>query len=94
MSEKHSKLTGTLDSLKAELINVSTALRETRLDLSWEFLRAAETVRKAQEQLKEPSVPEIEGGGTTWWYVCGECHGNVDKRDHYCRHCGKELIWS
>ena len=37
---------------------------------------------------------EIEGDArSTWWYVCGECHGNIDWKDPYCRHCGKKAIW-
>lgn len=35
--------------------------------------------------------PEIEGGGSTWWYVCSECHGAIDKKDAYCKHCGAEM---
>lgn len=33
----------------------------------------------------------VEGGGTTWWMVCPECHGAVDQQDHFCRHCGQAL---
>lgn len=39
----------------------------------------------------EPVDIELEGGGSTWWYVCGECHGTIDERDAYCRHCGRKL---
>lgn len=38
-----------------------------------------------------PKETEMEGGGPTWWYVCPECHGAVDSRDHFCRHCGQAL---
>ena len=37
----------------------------------------------------EPVDIEIEGGGSTWWYVCEECHGPVDRNDLFCRHCGR-----
>ena len=37
---------------------------------------------------------EIEGGGHTWFFVCGECHGAIDSNDKYCRHCGREIIWA
>ena len=37
----------------------------------------------------EPVDMEIEGGGSTWWYVCEECHGSVDSNDLFCRHCGR-----
>ena len=36
---------------------------------------------------------EIEGGGLTWWYVCGECHSAIDRADKYCRECGRKIIW-
>jgi DnaJ-class molecular chaperone len=34
---------------------------------------------------------EIEGGGSSWWYVCPECHGAVDRGDRWCRHCGQKF---
>lgn len=37
--------------------------------------------------------PEIEGGGSTWWYVCPECHTAVTPRDPECKECGQELDW-
>ena len=53
------------------------------------------TLEKAREELKRliPVPTEIEGGGSTWFYVCGECHGQVDHRDSFCRHCGQKLDW-
>lgn len=48
--------------------------------------RMIDELLEAQE-----TEPELEGGGSTWWYVCGECHGAIDKRDAYCRHCGRKL---
>ncbi len=45
--------------------------------------------------LKEEPVPaELEGGGTTWWMVCGDCRGPIDTNDHYCKHCGRKVRWS
>jgi hypothetical protein len=42
--------------------------------------------------LKEQEAePEIEGGGSTWWYVCSECRGAIDDSDRYCRHCGARM---
>ena len=54
------------------------------------------TLSDAMALLKEqePTDPEIEGGGSSWWYVCSECHGPIDTRDKYCRHCGKEIRWT
>ena len=30
---------------------------------------------------------------TSWWYVCGECGGEIDYRDRFCRYCGKAVKW-
>jgi hypothetical protein len=35
---------------------------------------------------------ELEGGGITWWYVCGECHGTVNYKAKECQ-CGAVLKW-
>ena len=36
---------------------------------------------------------QIEGGGTTWFYVCAECHGQIERNDRFCRHCGQAISW-
>lgn len=38
--------------------------------------------------------PEIEGDRWTWYYVCSECHGQVDWHDEKCKHCGRRLDWT
>lgn len=43
---------------------------------------------------EEATTAEIEGGGSTWWIVCGECRGQIDTNDHYCKHCGRKVRWS
>ena len=50
-----------------------------------------EQMIKDTVKLMEQEDIEIEGGGTTWWHVCPECHGAVDKGDHFCRHCGQAI---
>ena len=43
---------------------------------------------------KPPAAPvEIEGGGMSWYYACGECHGEVRTGADRCEHCGAFLIW-
>ena len=51
--------------------------------------------RKAADALRRniQQEMELEGGGTTGWYVCPECHGEIDSSDHYCRHCGQAVKW-
>ena len=40
---------------------------------------------------EKPKQIEIEGGGSSWWFVCPECHGAIDKGDRFCRHCGQAV---
>ena len=54
----------------------------------------AEEYRKEHPELYAKAVPvEIEGGGYNWWYVCGECHGQVNTGDRACGHCESTLRW-
>lgn len=72
-----------------------------KLDSKWVYileeeartcLKLAESEEEILKQL-EPLEPELEGGGRSWWYVCDECHGAIDFRDRYCRHCGRRQEW-
>lgn len=49
-----------------------------------------EAIDTVAEQFTPVEI-ELEGGGTTWWYVCEDCHGAVDKSDLYCKHCGRPV---
>ena len=88
-----------MKELKSELETVSGALRglsrnvrEMEMEMSARFYFASEICKKATESLRsDPAEIEIEGGGHNWWHVCGECHGNVDIEDKWCKHCGSEL---
>lgn len=55
------------------------------LDVPWDLID--ETLALLKE--KEPVHMEIEGGGSTWWYVCEECHASVSPGDRFCRQCGR-----
>jgi len=53
-----------------------------------------ETLSRMIDELTEREKPkkiEIEGGGWNWWNVCPECHGPIDSKDHFCRHCGQAV---
>lgn len=39
----------------------------------------------------KPVTQEVEGGGSSWWYVCSECHSQIDSKDRYCRQCGRPI---
>lgn len=41
----------------------------------------------------EPMEPDMEGGGTSWFYVRGDCHGVIDCKAEKCRHCGRPVKW-
>lgn len=45
------------------------------------------------EEYRKEHEPELEGGGSSWWYVCPECHGPIDSDENPCRHCGQIIIW-
>lgn len=55
-----------------------------------------ELIREAHRMLKrmEAVEPELEGGTSSYWYVCGACHGIVDVKDAYCKHCGTKIKWN
>ena len=58
------------------------------------FIRMLKDARDIIKELTERAKPqqiEMEGGGSTWWYVCPECHGPIDSKDHFCRHCGQAV---
>ena len=75
-------------------ISISTAIRTEQPASSLFWLRMAGVVEEAAKMLENslPTGIEIEGGGSSWWYVCEECRGAVDTSDSYCKHCGRKLI--
>ena len=49
--------------------------------------------KKREEELTAEA--EIEGGGMTWYFVCGECHGALPEHNAvYCPHCKRRIIWT
>lgn len=62
------------------------------LDINYSLPRS-KMIREAAEALRRniPQEMEKEGGGSSWWYVCPECHGAIDRHDMFCRHCGQAL---
>ena len=62
------------------------------LDINYSLPRS-KMIREAAEALRRniPQKMEIEGGGSSWWYVCPECHGAIDSQDRFCRHCGQAV---
>ena len=46
-----------------------------------------------EPDMEIPIKPDAEGGYPSWWYVCGECHGEIGNGDSYCKHCGQKVLW-
>ena len=82
-----------LEETAAWNLHVATAVRMMDPDQSYLFFKESELITKAAEEMKKriPKEMEIEGGGKTWWYVCPECHGAIDRKDSWCRHCGQAI---
>lgn len=72
--------------------HLNDCMEASRRDNTWVFVRK-DIVEDAIVLLKEqePVEPELEGGGSSWWHVCGECHGTIDDSDNFCRHCGRRI---
>ena len=62
------------------------------LDINYSLPRS-KMIKEAAEALRRniPQEMEMEGGGSSWWYVCPECQGAIDKQDRFCRHCGQAV---
>lgn len=76
-------------------MEMARALRESDPAGSFRCFQWSGMMKDAAEALEEriPVETEIEGGGSTWWHVCGECHTTVDHVDRFCRQCGRPLKW-
>ena len=43
--------------------------------------------------VNEPVEPEFEGGGYSWYWVCGDCHGIIKQGEEVCHHCKRRIKW-
>lgn len=93
MKEKTEELIEGLQEIQKGFLQLAQAERVKSPDRSYQNFVRAETCRKAVRELERniPRKNEVEGGGPTWWYVCPECHGAIDRQDHYCKHCGQAV---
>ena len=48
---------------------------------------------KAEEDDRGPVEPEIEGGGSYYVFVCGECHTLLKRKQERCPECGRKILW-
>ena len=81
-----------LEAVKDFLFDLSKIERDEK-ERSFTLYKASETVGKAIQELGKqiPKEIEVEGGGSTWWFACPECHGAIDNGDAFCRHCGQKV---
>ena len=79
----------TKDKLIKAIIDCKKAASKYGLDGAYFDIKIIDRI--IEELTEEEAEVEIEGGGSTWWYVCGDCHGAINDSDRYCRHCGRRL---
>lgn len=87
------QLTENLKAVEGYFTAMAISLRESDPRESFRMFKCSEACRKAAEELQRniPQPMEMEGGGSTWWHVCPECHGEISWSDHYCKHCGQAV---
>lgn len=81
-----------LNILADYFLKVAISQRDKDADLSIKSYQTSELMKDLAERIT-PAEAEIEGSGSSWFYVCGECHGEIGARDQFCRHCGKPVEW-
>ena len=70
------------DAMGSEFVYI----RKKEAEVCLELAEVEDTI------MAEPVPVEIEGGGRSWWYVCGECHTAIDPGDKFCRQCGRKVL--
>ena len=79
--------------------HLNTQLNLSVEDSDWVYItknEAKKCLELAQAEdilLSPPEHAELEGGGHSLWYVCGDCHGEIGSNDSYCKHCGRKVKW-
>jgi len=89
---KREKVINGLRSIKTYL--ASQAIETTDSFAREGFIESQKDIDDALALLKdqEPVPPEMEGGGFSWYPVCGACHGVIGDMDSYCKHCGTPVL--
>ena len=84
-----------LEDAAKDAAELSAELRTVFQGTSFQCFRWSELMKEAAEDEKQrtPVRAELEGGGSTWWNVCGDCHTAISTGDRFCRQCGRPLIW-
>ena len=88
------KLIEDLEEMQNGFLQMARDNTKPEMDpVAYKAFLISETSRKAAEALRRniPQEMETEGGGSTWFLVCPECHGAIDAKDKYCRYCGQAV---
>lgn len=77
------------------LVTLQNRIDEARNRCAKTTVVFTKTLTQCMEIIKRnvPVEPEAEGGGVTWYFVCGECHTAINPCDKYCSECGKRIKW-
>ena len=89
---KRKELAEDMQGLRQDLVALAIAFRETDPAKSFGFFRRSEICGEVLKALRATAHIDVEGHGTTWWDVCEDCHGAVDRSDRFCKHCGVRLV--
>ena len=68
------------------------ALQKTNSELAKDALALIEDYENRLED--KTAEVELEGGGITWFFVCGECHSVLKNQANYCHVCGRKVKWT
>ena len=86
------------DRLKNTKVHLQRQIKEAdKAQSEWVYILKSEAeqcleLAEAEETIMmNPVVGEWEGGGRSWWYVCGECHTAINPHDKYCHECGRKV---
>lgn len=87
------KLISNLKDIERGFMELAIDLRISAPGRSFSASSISLTAADASELIERmiPKEIELEGGGNSWWHVCPECHGSVDRADAFCRHCGQAI---
>lgn len=104
MEEDHGPLAGLEVREMEELIKqleeqiiyntaIATMIRTEEMEKRFFLWKQTDLMEKAIGGLRRniPQEMEIEGSGSSWWYVCPECHEIVGWKDRFCSNCGQAV---
>lgn len=73
------------------LENLKNDIGNPHYERLWDYAQAIDEIcylLKEQEAV-EPKVEKAILDYQSWHYICGDCGGQIDINDNYCRHCGR-----